>query len=209
VYPIAPGDSSDFQLSADKCSGAMLVEGASCTLQVAFAPIVVGSLSSTLVVPSNDPKSPLTVVLSGTAYANGLVAPTAVTKAKVRDHEIALTTPSLNACVTTGTRLAVTLKSNRFKGARLKFSSAKFYIGKGVKRTKHERKGNKTLKVTTYTANATKHHVPVSFNVKLPKLKAGTHTLKVVVAYKGTVTKHGHKKTVTVTKTLRAKFKVC
>jgi len=45
--------------------------------------------------------------------------------------------------------------------------------------------------------------------LSLKGLKAGSHTLKVVVGYKETVGKHGHKKTITVTKTLRVKFSVC
>jgi hypothetical protein len=204
------GDSSDFPIN-NGCRGATLAQGATCSLQVGFAPTVAGSSSATLVVPSNDPKSPLTVALSGTATPAVVSTPKTVsTKATVGDQQITLTTPSLNACVATGKRLAVSLKSTkRSTGAKLTFSSAAFYIGKGVAHTKRERKGGKSVKVTTYTANATERHVPVSVSLTLPKLKAGTDTLKVIMAYKETVTKHGHKKTVTVTKTLTAKLKVC
>ena len=64
-----------------------------------------------------------------------------------------------------------------------------------------------------YTANATVHRVPATVALRLGGLKSGTHTLKVVVAYKQTVIRHrGHKSvtvTVTVTKTLTARFRVC
>jgi hypothetical protein len=61
--------------------------------------------------------------------------------------------------------------------------------------------------VTVYLANATSRRVPVSMNLSLAGLKAGSHTLKVVVTYTERVGKHGHK-TRTVTKTIRLSFSV-
>jgi len=64
--------------------------------------------------------------------------------------------------------------------------------------------------VTVYTANAVAHQVPVTLTLHLTGLKSGSHTLKVTLSYRKTVTtKHGHKHTVTVTKSLTAKFRVC
>lgn len=45
--------------------------------------------------------------------------------------------------------------------------------------------------------------------VKLTGLKTSTQTLKVVVSYKKTITKHGHKTTETVTRILTTEFKIC
>ena len=139
------------------------------------------------------------------------------TMATVGNQRITLVTPSLLTCTANTNKLAVTLESTRTaksKGAKLKFSSAAFYIGKGVKHTRHKmvrtRKGKKKKElVTFYAPNATAHHVPVTVDLSLKGMRAGTHTLKVVVSYKETKRKHGHKKTVTVTKTLNVKFSIC
>jgi hypothetical protein len=78
----------------------------------------------------------------------------------------------------------VTLESTtipRSKAAKLKFSSAALYIDKGIKHTRRKtvrtRNGKKKkVLVTVYDANATVHHVPVTSNLSLAGLKAGTHT---------------------------------
>jgi hypothetical protein len=51
--------------------------------------------------------------------------------------------------------------------------------------------------------------VPAKLALSLKDLKAATHTLSVEVRYTKTVTQHGRKKTMTVTKTLKTKFLVC
>jgi hypothetical protein len=137
--------------------------------------------------------------------------------ATVGNQRIRLITPSPLACTANANRLAVKLESTaipKSKRAKLKFSSGAFYLDKGIKRTHHKtvrtRNGkHKTVIVTVYTANATAHHVPVGVDLSLAGLKRGTHTLRVVVSYKETKREHGHKKTVTVTKTLKGKFSVC
>jgi len=43
----------------------------------------------------------------------------------------------------------------------------------------------------------------------LTGLTSRSHTLRVKVSYKGTVARHGHRQTVTVTKTLTADVRVC
>jgi hypothetical protein len=131
-----------------------------------------------------------------------------VTKAIFDNQRIVLTTPSLSACTANTKRLPVRVASTRIKGstgAKLKFSSVAFYLDKGIKHTTHRRHKGKTVTVTVYLANATAHHVPVTVHLSLAGLKSGTHKLKVVLSYK----KHVKKKTVTVTKTMKARFVVC
>jgi uncharacterized repeat protein (TIGR01451 family) len=57
---------SDFTLSNDTCSGASVAAGASCTVDVSFAPTATGSRTATLQIPSNAASSPDLVTLSGT-----------------------------------------------------------------------------------------------------------------------------------------------
>jgi uncharacterized delta-60 repeat protein len=138
------------------------------------------------------------------------------TTAKVGNQQITLLTPALSACTASGKKLAAALASTvvpKSKGAKLKFSSAAFYLDKGVKHTHKKTTGKgthkKTVTVTTYSPNATTKHAPAALSLSIKGLKAGTHTLTVKVSYKESEKKHGHKVTVTVTKTLKAKFKVC
>jgi len=139
-----------------------------------------------------------------------------VTTGSFGNQEITLITPSLSACTASTTKLTVALRSaSKPKGTKLKFASAAFYIDGGIKHTTHKTKhlkGGKTkhIKITVYDPNATSHHLPASVELSLTGLKHGTHTLKVVLSYKESKKgKHGKHKTVTVTKTLKAKFVVC
>jgi YVTN family beta-propeller protein len=139
------------------------------------------------------------------------------TTARFGNQQITLLIPSQQRCTAASKALAVTLASTAISTSRatkLKFSSAAFYIGKGVKHTtkktehlKHAK--TKKVTITTYKPNATVHHVPAVLALKLTDLKTSTQTLKVVVSYKKTVTKHSHQATKTVTKTLTTKFKIC
>jgi hypothetical protein len=130
---------------------------------------------------------------------------------------ITLVTPSLLVCTASSKTLSVTLRSvaiPKSHAAHLRFSSASFYIGRGIrhthKRTRRLRNGKrKTVTVVSYTANATAHHVPVTLALKLGGLKSGTQTLRIVISYKKTVTKRHRKHTVTVTRTLKANFRIC
>jgi hypothetical protein len=138
------------------------------------------------------------------------------TTATFGNQLITLFTPALSACTASGKTLAAALGSTvvpKSKGAKLKFSSAAFYLDKGVKHTHKKTTGKgthkKTVKVTTYSPNATAKHVPATLSLSIKGLKPGTHTLTVKVSYKESEKKHGHKVTVTVTKTLKAKFTVC
>ncbi|HWF73012.1 MAG TPA: hypothetical protein VG186_06695, partial [Solirubrobacteraceae bacterium] len=89
--------------------------------------------------------------------------------------------------------------------ARLTFSSVAFYLDKGIKHIRHKQK----KAATTYTPNATAHHVPVTVGLSLAATKAGKHTVKVVFSYKQAKRKHGHRRTVTVTKRLTDEVAVC
>jgi hypothetical protein len=214
-FGVSAGDSSDFSISADKCSGATIAPGASCTLQVTFTPTTSGSRSSTLVIPSNDPNSPLAVQLSGTAVAAAATTtttttstpPPATTKTANStkhstdgDQRVTLTTPSTKQCLAPTAKLAASLKSVKSKkGTKLTFAGAKFYIDKDK------------------TAAGSTKHASSTDRLSVAKLKAGSHTLKVVISFKETKTekmkKHGKevdvKKTELVTKTMDAKFTVC
>jgi hypothetical protein len=111
----------------------------------------------------------------------------------------------------------VALKSTaiaKSRGAKLKLASATFYIDTGVKHTRQKTvhaRGHKTKRVvvTSYTANATAHHLPATLALSLTGLKRGAHTLTVTVVYKETKRVRGRKTIVTVTKTLKAKFEIC
>lgn len=140
-----------------------------------------------------------------------------LTSVKFGDQQIMLATPSLQACTAGSKALRVALASVAIRGshaAKLKFSRAAFYIGRGVKHTTKRIKhlpGGKTEKitVTTYAPNVIVRHVPADVGLELTGLKSGMHTLKVVMSYTETVTKHGHKKTETITKTLTTRFQIC
>jgi hypothetical protein len=165
--------------------------------------------------PQTVPSAPLSIVVTGgsTGGGGGGGSSTTTTTATVGNQQLTLTTPS--ACVANTKTLPVTFKSTtKSKGAKLKFSSVAVYIDKGVKhthkKTVHTSTGKtKKVTVTVYVANATAHSSPVTLALSLKGLKSGSHTLKVVATYKQTTTKHGHKKTVTVIKTLTVKFSVC
>jgi FG-GAP-like repeat/Abnormal spindle-like microcephaly-assoc'd, ASPM-SPD-2-Hydin len=62
------GSTVDFQHGLSTCNGA-LAGGATCTIDVAFAPVAAGSLSATLQVHDDAPGSPQTAALTGTATA--------------------------------------------------------------------------------------------------------------------------------------------
>lgn len=69
---VTGADSGDYPL-ANYC-GATLAAGASCTVQVAFAPTLRGSRPATLSISDNAGDSPQSVSLSGTGNANSLSA---------------------------------------------------------------------------------------------------------------------------------------
>jgi hypothetical protein len=143
--------------------------------------------------------------------------PARLTTATVGNQQIQLVTPSLLTCTARAKTLSVALRSaaiTHSHAAKLRFKSAAFFIDKGIrhtrKRTTRLRNGHKhTTTVVRFTANAVARRLPSRPVLRLAGLKAGMHTLRVTVSYKKTVTSHHHRRAVTVTKTVTAKFKVC
>jgi hypothetical protein len=65
-------DAGDFLVTSDDCRGNAIAAGASCVVNVGFAPQATGPRSADLVIESNDPLGPATVALAGTG--SGLAA---------------------------------------------------------------------------------------------------------------------------------------
>ena len=141
---------------------------------------------------------------------------TQLTTGTVGNQQIQLVTPSLLTCTARAKTPSVTLRSlviAHSRAAKLRFATAAFFIDKGVRHTRNRttrHNGHKrTITVVSFTANAVAHHLPATPVLRLGSLKSGTHTLRVTISYKKTVTVHRHRRVVTVTKTVSAKFKVC
>lgn len=126
-------------------------------------------------------------------------------------------TPSLLTCTASAKTLSVELRSVTIahsRAAKLHFKKAAFFIDRGVrhtrKRTTHRHNGhNQTITRVVFTANAVARHLPATPVLRLAGLKSGTHTLRVKLFDKKTVTRHHHRKALTIIKTVRAKFSVC
>jgi len=56
-------DAGQFSFGTNGCTGQTLTSGSSCTVQVKFCPTSVGSKGANLLIPSNDPQTPLTAFL--------------------------------------------------------------------------------------------------------------------------------------------------
>jgi streptogramin lyase len=144
-------------------------------------------------------------------------APTHTTTAQFGNQQLRLTTPPLQTCTAKTATITAMLSSTaipKSPAVKLRFVSAAFYLDKGLghphKKTKRLRNGkHKTVIVVVYTANTVVHHLPATSTLGLDGLHSGSHTLKVKISYHETVTKHQRKSTLTVTKTLSAKFRVC
>jgi streptogramin lyase len=136
--------------------------------------------------------------------------------AHVGNQIVTVVTASPTACVAGAAGLPVTLNSTAVTGshaAKLRFRKAAFFLDRGVRHTKTVRKhvhGKvKKVKVVTFAPNATAHQVPATESLPLTKLTGKTHKLKIVLTYVKTVKRHGHTRTVTVTKRLRSTFQIC
>ncbi len=200
------------------CAFGTLASGASAQVTIAVRPTLAGTATNTATVSAipTDPNPANNVSQLQTSVLAVPPAPPQLTSVSFGNQRITLTSPSLRVCTASTKTLGVSLSSTaiaKSKAAKLKFTSAVFYLDKGVKHTKRKtvraHGKTKTVTVITYTANATAHHVPVALALKLAGLKTGTHTLTVKLSYKQTKTKRGRKTTVTVSKTLKAKFLVC
>lgn len=81
----AAGVGAPFAIVADSCSNTAVAVGASCTIQVAFAPTATGPASGSLSIPDDAPGSPQTVALAGTGVQPGAtVSPTSLSFGSVR-----------------------------------------------------------------------------------------------------------------------------
>ena len=67
---LASGDTSEFHIDGDGCSGASVSAGASCTVQASFRPTAVGAKSAGLTIADSTPDSPRRIPLSGLGVAN-------------------------------------------------------------------------------------------------------------------------------------------
>ena len=61
----------------------------------------------------------------------------------------------------------------------------------------------------TYTPNHTVRKLPANVSLKLAGLSSRSHAFNVTVSYHETVKRHGHRRTVSVSKTLSLTFTVC
>ncbi len=120
------------------------------------------------------------------------------TTATFGNQRITLTTPSLRSCTARAKTLSARLTSTGIpmsRGAKLRFVSAAFSLDMGVKHT------HKPIAIA--------RRLPAKLALRLAGLRSGSHTLTVTVSYKATVITRGHRRTVTRTKTLSVKFRVC
>jgi hypothetical protein len=120
-----------------------------------------------------------------------------LTTGKLGNQKIALGTPSFSACTNRHKLLTVELSSSVVRSshrAKLHFLKAAFFIDKGS----HRR-----------APNAVVRHLPATLALRLTGLKSGSHALKVVVSFTEKTSRHGHPRTVVVSKTLRAKLRIC
>ena len=72
---IVDGESSDFGLSGDTCTGSTIGPGKSCVIDVSFTPSATGSRKSTLTITDNAVDSPQRVPLYGSGINSAAVPP--------------------------------------------------------------------------------------------------------------------------------------
>jgi len=136
--------------------------------------------------------------------------------AKIDNQLITLVTSLGSACVAKSASLSATLTSTAIPGsnaAKLRSTGATFSIDRGVRHVHHRsrHKHGKTVVVTTitYTPNHTVRKLPANVSLKLAGLSSRSHAFNVTVSYHETVKRHGHRRTVSVSKTLSLTFTVC
>jgi hypothetical protein len=157
-----------------------------------------------------------TTVIPGTTTVNlssstPTVSPTTQTTSVTVDNQtLKLVSPSVKLCTAIKGKLKLSLSARKLsKGTKLTFSHAQVYLDKGVAHRKREKVRGKLRTVTTYTANATVKRLPATLGLSVKGLKAGTHTVRVVVTLTHVVVLKHHRRTVTVSRTLRTTFRVC
>ncbi len=132
------------------------------------------------------------------------------------NQKLALTTPIEQTCAapSTGYRVKFTTAAgSASRAAKLTFKTVAFYIDRGLKRVRTQTQTvhghRRTVKVTSYVPNATSKSASSSESLHLKGLSRGTHTLRLLVTYTRTTVSGGKRRTVTVSKTITARFKVC
>jgi virginiamycin B lyase len=141
---------------------------------------------------------------------------TSTTSSTVGNQRIVLVTPLPSACTASSGALSIKLTSSAISGskaAQLHFVSASLFLDKGVKHvrrvTKRSHGKRISVKKTVFTANRIVRQLPATPGLRLTGLAKGRHTLKVTVLFHATVKRHGHRATVSASKTLKASFQVC
>ena len=142
--------------------------------------------------------------------------PTRTITATVGNQRITVVTSLRSACVARSGSLNARLSSAAIPGStatKLRSTGAAFSIDRGVRRAHHRtvrRHGKKVvLTTTTHTPNVTVRSLPTNVSLKLAGVSSGSHVFNVRVSYHATVKRHGHRQTVSVSKTLSLTFQVC
>ena len=174
-----------------------------------------------LVTPASAASAAITVQAAlpgggGGGGGGGTSFPTRTLIAKTGNQLIALATSLTSACVARSGSLRARLSSSAIAGSKatkLRLAGAAFSIDRGVRhvhhRTRHRHGKKVVLTTITYTPNRTVRRLPANVSLKLAGLGSSLHTFKVKVSYHETVKRQGHNQTITVSKTLSLRFKVC
>ena len=152
----------------------------------------------------------------GGGGGGGGTHPTRTITAKIDNQLITVVTSLGSACVARSGSLSATLTSAAIPGStatKLRSTGAAFSIDRGVRHVHHRtvrRHGNTVvLTTTTYTPNVKVGKPPTNVSLKLAGLSSRSHVFNVKVSYHATVKRHGHRHTVSVSKTLSLTFQVC
>lgn len=115
---VTSGNTGDFKISGDTCVGRSVAVGATCTIDLSFAPTAPGPRTAVLKLSSNDTYGPLSIPLSGTGGIAALANPL-ITGVKHRKPKFAFT---LNAA--TGGAPLNTIAVTAPSGSGLRFLKA-------------------------------------------------------------------------------------
>jgi hypothetical protein len=203
-------------LGSTAAAGSLAASGSPSAITGTLTGLPAGTLIDYRVVATNVGGT--TVGATHTFTTTAAVPPPAleVTSATVGNQRITLTTPSPQTCTASTGTLTVTLSSVAIphsRGVALHFANAAFFLDRGVRHTRTviKRVHGKRKKVTVVsdTANAVARRVPATVHLRLTGLRSKTHMLKVTLTYRKTQIRKGHKRIVTVTKSLTTRFRVC
>jgi DNA-binding beta-propeller fold protein YncE len=153
---------------------------------------------------------------SGSGGGGGPSSQTRTLTAKIDNQLITVVTSLPSTCVAKSGTLSAALTSSAIPGstaAKLRSTGAAFSLDRGVRHVHHRirHEHGKKVVVTTiaYTPNRTVGRLPANVLLKLGGLSSRSHAFKVRVSYHETVKRHGHRRTVSVSKLLSLTFGVC